>query len=907
MQQTNRENAKGWQTQVEGGTANIADKIVQNFYNNSARKAGVPFQMPPLPAHFVERPEYEQPLKAKLLSEDAMTPGTLVVSAIHGLGGIGKSVLATKLAHDKAVQQRFEDGVLWVTLGQKPDLLPQLTGWIRALGDSDYPATTLEAATAHLRTLLYDKAVLLVVDDVWHPEHVQPFQVGSDRCRLLITTRRADVADEADAELYELDVMSDAQSLALLSARLNRTLGAAERAEAAQLAKAVGYLPIALDLVAARIKRGVSWQDLCQALAQEVARLEAIEGPQRRKGETRLEASFNLSLSALQEEIPEIWQHFVWLGVLPEDVLVVAPMVATLWDVAVAEASEQLELLWNDALLLPGSQIRVKECVYKSYRIHDLLHDVACRRLTAALPGGLGLTLVAAHRAWLERYQANTAQGQWHTLPDDGYIHAHLSWHLEQAQQLDRLHQLLQETTSAGRNGWYEACDQLGQTANFVTDVARAWQVAEQQYEQDPAQSIALQLRYALIRTTLNSLAKNIPAELMAALVEKRVWFPAQALTYAQQAQESSKRAAILQALAPHLPASLLPVALEVARSIQAESSRAEALRGLAPYLTAELLPEALAVARLFRDGSSRAKALIGLAPYLPEVIPEALAVARSIQDESSRASALIGLAQYLPAELLPEALAVARSIQDRSSRASALIGLAQYLPAELLPETLGVARSFRDEYSRASALRGLAQYLPAELLPEALAVARSFQDESSRASALIGLAPHLPEVIPEALAVARSIQDESSRASALIGLAQYLPAGLLPEALAVARSFQDESSRASALIGLAPYLPEVIPEALAVARSFQDESSRASALRRLAPYLPAELLPEALAVARSIQDESSRASALIGLAQYLPAELLPEALAVARLFRDEYSRASAFIWISPSFARDYP
>ncbi len=677
MQQNNRENAKGWQTQVEGGTANIAETINQtiNNYNNPPRKAGVPFQMPPLPAHFVERPEYEQPLKAKLLSEDAMTPGTLVVSAIHGLGGIGKSVLATKLAHDRAVQQRFEDGVLWVTLGQKPDLLPQLTAWIGALGDYDYPATTLEAATTHLRTLLYDKAVLLVVDDVWNPEHVQPFQVGSDRCRLLITTRRADVADEADAELYQLDVMSDAQSLALLSTRLNRTLGEAERAEAAQLAKAVGYLPIALDLVATRIARGVSWQDLCQALDQEVARLEALEGPQRRKGETRLEASFNLSLTALQEDIPEIWQHFVWLGVLPEDVLVVAPMVATLWGVAVAAASEQLELLWNDALLLPGPQMTVKECAYKSYRIHDLLHNVACRRLTAALPDGLGLTLVAAHQALLERYRAKTVQGQWHTLPEDGYIHAHLSWHLEQAQQLDMLHQLLQETTSAGRNGWYEACDQLGQTANFVTDVARAWQVAEQQYEQDPAQSITLQLRYALIRTTLNSLAKNIPAQLMAALVEKGVWFPAQALTYAQQAQESRKRADILQALAPHLPTSLLPVALEVARSIQDEAIRAAALRGLAPYLP-EVIPEALEVARLIQGGASRVWALGGLAPYLPEVIPEALEVARLIQGEYSRAAALRGLAPYLPAELLPEALEVARSIQDEYSQAAAFSNL---------------------------------------------------------------------------------------------------------------------------------------------------------------------------------------------------------------------------------------
>lgn len=61
--------------------------------------------------------------------------GILVVSAIHGLGGIGKSTLAAALAHNPDVQERFSDGVLWTTLGQQPELLPLLSTWIQALGD----------------------------------------------------------------------------------------------------------------------------------------------------------------------------------------------------------------------------------------------------------------------------------------------------------------------------------------------------------------------------------------------------------------------------------------------------------------------------------------------------------------------------------------------------------------------------------------------------------------------------------------------------------------------------------------------------------------------------------------------------------------------------------------------------
>jgi hypothetical protein len=59
----------------------------------------------------------------------------LVITAIHGLGSVGKSTLAAALAHEKDVQAHFCDGIVWATLGQQPDVLPLLSGWVQALGD----------------------------------------------------------------------------------------------------------------------------------------------------------------------------------------------------------------------------------------------------------------------------------------------------------------------------------------------------------------------------------------------------------------------------------------------------------------------------------------------------------------------------------------------------------------------------------------------------------------------------------------------------------------------------------------------------------------------------------------------------------------------------------------------------
>ena len=99
-----------------------------------------------LPENFVDRPAALNSVKEKLLLESEQT---LVVSAIAGLGGLGKSVLATAIVLDEEVQRRFEDGILWVTLGQNPDLQSCLGDWIRELDKSrdSFGATTLESAS----------------------------------------------------------------------------------------------------------------------------------------------------------------------------------------------------------------------------------------------------------------------------------------------------------------------------------------------------------------------------------------------------------------------------------------------------------------------------------------------------------------------------------------------------------------------------------------------------------------------------------------------------------------------------------------------------------------------------------------------------------------------------------------
>jgi len=295
-------------------------------------------------------------------------------------------------------------------------------------------------------------------------------------------------------------------------------------------------------------------------------------------------ASFNLSLRRLPAARLKC---FAWLGVLPDDVTITENLAATLWECNLTQARKTLRYLRQKALLLPG----VSSTQGTNYRLHDLLHDLARNLLqssskpeTASQLPGLGLSIPEAHQQLLARYRQQTENGLWHTLADDGYIYNQLIWHLEKAQKIEDIHQLLQEETPEGYNGWYWQCEREGKTANFVKDISRAWTIAEGNFTANRTESISLQCRYALIFTSLNSLASNIFPELMEALLEKKIWKPAQALAYVRQNKDSKHQIESLEKIIEYLPPSLLPEALDATRAIETLRETVKAVKDVSRW-----------------------------------------------------------------------------------------------------------------------------------------------------------------------------------------------------------------------------------------------------------------------------------------------------------------------------------
>ena len=616
----------------------------------------VPFQAPIPPSSFIDRPEITGELKAILL--DAGEKQALVVSAIQGLGGIGKTALASFIAHDPAIQNRFKDGILWATLGQEPDLQQWLNNWIQALGDFDFKSNNPDIASRHLQTLLRNRRTLMIVDDVWSEADARFFLVGGRNCRIILTTRLRDIAQDVGAHLYEIGLLSEGQAIALIEARLRRELAGDERHSAREMVKAVGYLPLAVGLVAAQIGRGIPWAELIAAFREEIVRIEALDTPRhRRAGESKLLACFNLSLDRLRRQDEGAWRTFIMLGILPEDTPFDAEVVANSQGISRQDADDILGLLYDDALVMRSAASRTKRGgPMQTYRLHDLLYDISRKLLVSAPPAGLGLSLLESHRRLIANYQGLLRDGRWSSLPDDGYIRRRLFRHLIDAGLHATMQAVLDEEDEDGANAWFTSNDQLGLASGFAEDVELALNdiLGSLETASSFGPEAATVLKLVLSLASINSVVSNSPPELMMARVKSGIWLPEQALAYARLTSVRTRR---LEAFAFLMPLQEPASASEISKvlcdeliadtSITAEEVCGFLARDLPANISARVHDRLLASSRFHGIGRLRAEAIFNLAPFMSE--RQRLGLAQEALGWPGRLERLIALIGLLP------------------------------------------------------------------------------------------------------------------------------------------------------------------------------------------------------------------------------------------------------------------
>jgi DNA-binding SARP family transcriptional activator/tetratricopeptide (TPR) repeat protein len=387
---------------------------------NARPLATLPRELPAAVSGFTGR-DSELAALSGLLADtpDGLAPAMLI-TAIGGTAGVGKTALALQWAHQAA--GRFPDGQLYVNLRGYDPGPPVAAGdalgrFLRALGmpGPDIPAETEERAACY-RSLLAGRQMLIVLDNAADADQVRPLLPGTPGSVAVVTSRDtlAGLVARDGARRLDLDVLPMPDAVSLLRTLIGDRVDA-EPAAAAALAAQCGRLPLAMRVAAelAVARRAASLASLAADLADQQGRLDLLQAGGDAR--TAVRAVFSWSLRHLD---PGAVRAFRLLGSHPGPDLEPGAA-AALTGTSLDQAGQVLGRLTRAHLIQATGAGR--------YAMHDLLRDYA-RELAAAegdeqragLTRLLDYYLQAAAEAMDALYPAESNQRPEHAAPGDG-------------------------------------------------------------------------------------------------------------------------------------------------------------------------------------------------------------------------------------------------------------------------------------------------------------------------------------------------------------------------------------------------------------------------------------------------------------------------------------------------------
>jgi DNA-binding SARP family transcriptional activator len=350
--------------------------VVNRSYGQQPAGHLVPRQLPASSRYFTGR-DAERGMLSDLLARALPEAGEVMIAALTGMAGIGKTALAVSWAHQ--IADRFPDGQLFVDLrgfcasGVPLASAEALRGFMVALGipASRIPADTAGRAALY-RSTVASRRLLIVLDNASDAEQVRPLLPGSPGCLVLVTSRHrlTGLAAADGAYLIPLEGLTGGESYSLLARILGAERVIAEPGAIGELIALCARLPLALCNAAARAaaRPGLPLATLAAEMRDERSRLDALE-----TGEpaTSVRVVFSLSHARLGDLASGMFQI---LGMHPGPEITV-PAAAALAGLDRAHAQVALAELCDAHLLT--------EHAHGRYTCHELLRAYAAEAARA--------------------------------------------------------------------------------------------------------------------------------------------------------------------------------------------------------------------------------------------------------------------------------------------------------------------------------------------------------------------------------------------------------------------------------------------------------------------------------------------------------------------------------------------
>lgn len=383
------------------------------------------------PEAFIHRQEYHE-VFAALCPEtgtvESMSVG--ITTALRGAGGFGKTALAQALCQDARVRQAYPDGILWTTMGEDIDAngrLARVRDLIRWWTRKEAPAfETVTAAGARLRELLTGSRALVVVDDVWSPADVTPFQGLGKGSAVLITTRDSQ-ALPADTARVNVDAMEPSEAVSLLGLGLPDGFFK----ELQSLAARLGEWALLLKLVNRQLQELVKEDGLPvpKALREigEALESQGFSAFDRDDKESRHAAASQAILVSVRR-LPERERALYFqLAVFPEDARVPLSVLERFWGLSHFQTRKFCRRLHDLSLLLEF------DGESEVIRLHDVVRRVLIEQIE---------DISSLHSRLLDAFRPTS--GAWSDLPaGESYLWRNLAHHFVGAERLGEFRKLL--------------------------------------------------------------------------------------------------------------------------------------------------------------------------------------------------------------------------------------------------------------------------------------------------------------------------------------------------------------------------------------------------------------------------------------------------------------------------------
>jgi len=417
-----------------------------------------------LPSHYVSRTdEIDTAIRGLIdYNDDAVS----MRMALSGAGGYGKTTLAVAITHDEKVQQGFDDGILWIELGEKLQRLSddarsnRLISIIRELIDAltgEKPEiASLVMARTKLQEAISDLYILVVIDDVWDISHLTPFLVKTTHSSCLITTRSLDTVSQKDILKQTIDRMKPIEAVKLLGTGFDSNEAQQNAVALQSLARGLREYPLVLALANTQIHRNMqTGRPLTLAIssAQNVLEKRGILGFDDKNPIERqraVSATLDVSINQLDPETRR--RLYRELAIFPEDVGIPLVILEKYWKLDAIDTDDFCKSLYLHAALLHSFN-------WPEVRVHDVFRDCLTRyySLTQAQ---------ALHRRLTDSWGVKS--GATITTLPDAYAWKNLAYHMIEGGQPDLLRALLLDyrylhakLTATDTNTLLDDCDAL--------------------------------------------------------------------------------------------------------------------------------------------------------------------------------------------------------------------------------------------------------------------------------------------------------------------------------------------------------------------------------------------------------------------------------------------------------------